>query len=341
MFLDAVCRLFAGLEQLSLRPPPSGLFRLQLLIELEQLGPVVLQSPGQFLARLGQLLLGALVFGDFVPQFLGGPGQLCLDSLAVGRLGLHLVCLLRKFRRPFPAEFFQVGPRVLECLLDLFSFGRFRLQRLRGLVQLTGQVADLRLKSFSRVGQVRFQRCALGQVGHHPEGTFELPIRRADRRGGKEGQAFGAVLAAKAQFSLDRPPFLLFGEHLLCFALRGFRDKIDDRALNQLLDLVAQDLGHLRVNVVGVELGIEQPDAFVSGMDQAVKSLTALTQRVFEFLALEEFLHLPFRNAQPHIQHANVVRFGQKIIGADGEDFTHIRRLSRRSRDHDECLLPL
>ena len=103
----------------------------------------------------------------------------------------------------------------------------------------------------------------MGHVGHRPERTFELPPRSADWRCGKESQAFGAVFAAKPQFSPDRRAFLLFGEHPFRFPLRRFRNKIDNRAMNQLLDLAPQDLSHLRVDVVGVEPGVEQPDAFL------------------------------------------------------------------------------
>ena len=341
VFLDPVRRLFAGLKQFFRRTPPRGVFRLQLLIEPEQLGAVFLQSRGQFLARRGELLPGSLVPGDLVFEFLGGLGQLCLDSLAVGGLRLQLLRQLGNLRRPFLIEFFLFRPRVLERFLSLFSFGCLRLQRLPGPVHFTGQLTHLRFKLFSRVRQVGFQGCALGQVGHQPERTFQLPLRRADRSGAKERQAFGAVLAAKAQFAPDRLAFLLSGEHPLHFALSWFGHKIDNRAMNQLLDRVSQHLSHLRVDVLGVKPGIEQPGPFLSVLDQTVESFMAVTQGSLEFLALEKFLHLSFCNAQPHIQRADVVRLDQKIIGARGENFAQVGRLAQRSRDHDECSFPL
>src|SRR5260221_301130 len=85
------------------RSARCGVSRLQLPFAPEQLVAVLLRSGGQFLARLAQFLFGAFVVGDFLSQLLGGPGQLRLDSLAVGRFSIQLVRLPGKFRRPFQA----------------------------------------------------------------------------------------------------------------------------------------------------------------------------------------------------------------------------------------------
>src|SRR2546430_4852833 len=94
----------------------------------------------------------------------------------------------------------------------------------------------------------------------------------------KRGQTLRPVLAPEAEFVFDFLAFPLLREEAFGVAVGGFGQKIDHRAVRQLLYLVAEDRGHLRIHIVGAELGVEQPGAFVGRLDHALETFLAAAQ---------------------------------------------------------------
>ena len=106
--------------------------------------------------------------------------------------------------------------------------------------------------------------------------------------------------------------------------------------MGHLLDLVTENLGHLRIDVVGAELSVEQPGAFVGRFDDTVKAFLTQAQAFFEFLLVEERLHLFLGDGQPDVEGRDVERFWQEVVGSRRQYSSQVGRLPRRGRDHDE-----
>ena len=137
-------------------------------------------------------------------------------------------------------------------------------------------------------------------------------------------------------FLFDLLTLPLLRKQFFGFAGGRFRQEINHRALVQFLGRVTEHGRHLRVYVLGPELGVEHPGSFVGGLEEAVAILLAVPQCVLEVLALEIVLHLTLGDGQPDVQRAHVVRLGQKIIGSHRQHLAQILRLARGGRDHDE-----
>ena len=273
--------------------------------------------------------------------WVAGLDELTLGLLPAGNFDLEFIRKLATIGRLLTQPGFQVSARLLKRLFEFLALLRLRLQQLAGFVQLTRQIANLRFKFFPRFGQLRFQGFPNGQIGHHPQRTFEFTALGAHGRRRKRGQTFRPVLAPEAEFVFDFLPFPLLREQVFGVAVGGFGQKIDHRAVRQLLDLVAEDRGHLRIHIVGAELGVEQPRAFIGRLDHPLETFPAAAQTLLQFLALKELLHLLFGDGQPHLQCAEVIRLGQKIVGADRQHLAHVTRPAGGGGDHDENLVAI
>ena len=106
-------------------------------------------------------------------------------------------------------------------------------------------------------------------------------------------------------------------EQLFGIAAEGFRQKVHHRVVRQVLHLIADDRGHLRADIVRMELGVEQPGPFAAGLDDATETRLAVAQGLLQFLARKELVHLLFRDGQSDLQRADVIRLGKKIVGAN------------------------
>ena len=214
-------------------------------------------------------------------------------------------CLLDPHLRLLPAEGDDLVHQVaaaLTGLLDLRQPGGGRvagIQRLLGqrpvaqdhrqdVVEVMRDAAGQRADGFHllRLQQLAFQchppglgLLALGDVGDHRQPPVALARLVEDRAGGQRGPQVGAVLAPEAQVRV--PGVAGVGQRL---AHRGHRQaagvvhEVGPRPAQHLACLEAQHLLQLGVDEGGACVGIDHPDAFVGGVDDAAVARRAVAQ---------------------------------------------------------------
>ena len=130
----------------------------------------------------------------------------------------------------------------------------------------------------------RFCQLAGGDVGQHAERTVETAIRAAHGLGADDEPAVTAILVAKPEVMdvvMTLAPSLHVDSGIVA---RRVVHEIVHRTAIEFRDAVAEHGRHARIDERRPAFGVDDPDAFVGGLDDVAVSRFALRQAALDHL---------------------------------------------------------
>ena len=128
---------------------------------------------------------------------------------------------------------------------------------------------------------------ALGDVGDHPDGADQPPLPAHDGAGRHQAPELPAVAAQEPEVPALPARRRRAGERPLGARPGGRVDEVVDPAAQHRAVLIAQELGHARIDVGDDPVVVRHPDAFLRHVHQLLEPLLALLERAGPLLQPE------------------------------------------------------